>query len=153
MPFSITVGHAQKDGRRYVVEVHTDAQGEFSRVEYLAPIGADYNAIATAREPVLITSLADQEARSAVDENRQGSTRFQTAPEMLARIRGRYLQSVGEETCQIARWFVARLSEGWITNAQCQTAFGVNPAGWSGINGRIDTFANSITSVESAVGE
>lgn len=154
MAHSITVGHAQKDGRRYVLEVHTDGQGEFARLEYLAAPGTDYEAVATAREPVLIEGLAEQEARDTVDQGRQPNSRFEPPSELLIKVRTRYLVSVGEETCRIARWVVDRLNDGSITVVQMRAAFGgISANEWNAINGRMDTFAASITSIDSAVGE
>jgi predicted lipoprotein len=59
------VGHAQADGRRYVVELHTDSAGTVHRVEY-GPMadGTDYAAIMTARAAQISQQLADQEAES-----------------------------------------------------------------------------------------
>lgn len=59
---TFTVGHAQPDGRSYVVETHTDHLGAQHRVEYLASAGADYAAIAAARVPQLESQLAEAEA-------------------------------------------------------------------------------------------
>ncbi len=153
MPFTISVGHAQRDGRRYVTEVHSDGQGEYARPTYLAAEGTDYTAVATAREVRLIESLGQQEARDAVDEQRVPSTRFATIDEILAEVRARYLQSVGEETCRIAKWVVERLNDSTINTTQCQDAWGVSSGGWNAINGRMDTFAAAIDSVDTAVGE
>lgn len=155
MPFSITVGHAQLDQRRYVLEVHSDAQGEFSRIEYLAADGADHNAIATARNAALLISFAKQEARDTLDQNLQAnSPRFQTEDQLLLEVRARYLPSKGEETCRIAKWIVDRLNDGSVTVVQMRTAWGgIAPNVWSAINGRMDTFANAIVSVDNAVGE
>ena len=44
-----TEGPAQVDGRHYVTETHTDHLGETYALEYLAPVGADYVAIRSAR--------------------------------------------------------------------------------------------------------
>jgi len=159
MPFTVSVGHAQKDGRRYVEEVHTDAVGEFARLQYLADEAADTNAIATRRHDALIISFAEQEARDVVD-NREPpvppfrTPRFQTSDELLLKVRLRYLASKGEETCRISRWIVDRLNDGSVTVVQMRTAFGgIQTNVWNGINGRMDTFANAIDSVDSAVGE
>lgn len=54
--------HAQVDGRRYVTEIHTDSEGVEHRVSYLAPVNADYAAIASARSIALAEQLAEQEA-------------------------------------------------------------------------------------------
>ena len=54
--------HVQKDGRRFVVESHTDSVGGIHTTHYLAPIGADYQALANARAATIAASLAEQEA-------------------------------------------------------------------------------------------
>ena len=153
MPFTISVGHLQADGRRYVSEAFSDAVGVYSANTYLAADGLDYNAIASAKEPILILQFAEVEARGDIEGNFRPTARFQTLPEELLKIRERYLSSKGMETCVIARWIVDRLNDGSVTVVQIRTAFNVTPAQWNAINGRMDTFANSLTSVESAVGE
>lgn len=57
-----TVGHAQADGRRYVVESHTDSQGVVYGIEYLAAVGTDYVAVRDARAVQLAVQLAEAEA-------------------------------------------------------------------------------------------
>ncbi len=54
------------DGRRYVTELHTDITGTVHRREYLAPIGADYNAIMLARAAQIDAQLAEAEADALV---------------------------------------------------------------------------------------
>lgn len=57
------VGHAQADGRRYVVELHTDSTGKVHRIEYgPMPDGTDYQAIMEARAVQISDQLAEQEA-------------------------------------------------------------------------------------------
>lgn len=56
------LGHAQADGRRYVVETHTDHLGVAHRVEYLAAVGTDTAAVMTARATQLEARLAEAEA-------------------------------------------------------------------------------------------
>lgn len=60
------VGHLQKDGRRYVIENHTDSVGVVHSREYLAPVGADYMAIRTAHAAILEQFLAEAEANQQV---------------------------------------------------------------------------------------
>lgn len=55
-------GPAQVDGRHYVTETHADHLGETYTLEYLAPVGADYVAIRTARAVSLEAQLAEAEA-------------------------------------------------------------------------------------------
>ena len=56
------VGPAQPDGRKYVAEAHTDHLGTVRNVEYLAAVGADYDAILAARATYIESYLADEEA-------------------------------------------------------------------------------------------
>ena len=59
-------GHAQRDGRRYVREVHTDSHGVAYTREY-GPVGViDYQATATAYGQVLAVQLADAEAAALI---------------------------------------------------------------------------------------
>lgn len=57
------VGHAQRDGKRFVVELHTDSAGKVHRIEYgPMPDGTDYQGIMEARAAVISEQLAAQEA-------------------------------------------------------------------------------------------
>lgn len=60
-------GHIQMDGRRYVVESHTDSAGGVHTVEYLAPVGADYQAVANERAVVIADALAAAEFQATVN--------------------------------------------------------------------------------------
>lgn len=153
MPFTVTIGHLQRGGRRWIDEVFFDARGNFYENRYLIADGSDYNAISAAKEPDLIRQFANSEALNDVEGNFKPTGRFQTVPEELLKIKERYSKSNGIETCRIARWVVNRLNDGSVTVVQMRTAFGVTPAQWNSINGRMDTFANSLTSIETAVGE
>jgi len=57
-----TVGHAQADGRRWVIERHTDHLGAVHERRYKAADGVDYVAIRTARIALIEAELAEQEA-------------------------------------------------------------------------------------------
>lgn len=59
--------HPQIDGRTYVTERHTDSVGEIHVVEYLAPVGADYQAIMTARAGVIADALAQAEVEALLN--------------------------------------------------------------------------------------
>lgn len=61
---SHVVGHAQRDGRRYVTETHVDSEGSTHTFEYLAAQNADYAAVRDARA----TTLADWLAQQEIDE-------------------------------------------------------------------------------------
>lgn len=61
-----SVGHAQRDGRRYVIEWHTDSAGEVHRAEYLADVGTGYDAVMQARAIAISEQLAAQEAEEVL---------------------------------------------------------------------------------------
>ena len=58
---------AQVDGRHYVTELHTDSAGVVHRVEYLAAVGADYDAILAARADAIATQLAEEETEAVIN--------------------------------------------------------------------------------------
>lgn len=58
--------HAQRDGRSYVTEIHTDSQGKEYLFEYLAAPDTDYVAIRTARAAQLEEQLAEEEFNEIV---------------------------------------------------------------------------------------
>ena len=159
MGFSITVGHAQTDGRKFVLEVHTDAQGEFARIEYLADPLADFNAIASAREPVLIASLADQEFERMLEADLDPDLdplpplRFQTMAELVARIREAFRSRNREQLCRIARWILNRIADGRLTDVQIRNAFGLTAPQYNALKSRMTALRDALNAVEGATGE
>ena len=153
MPFSITVGHAQTDERKFVLEVHSDAQSEFARVEYLADPLADFNAIATARNAQLLLSAADEEVQTAIVNDSPATLRFQTIDEFLVRVRTLFGNSQSGETCRISKWIIRRLQDASITEAQLRTAFVLNAARWNTLKTKMQIFFDSFDAVETARGE
>lgn len=61
------VGHAQADGRRYVVERHTDGSGAEHLREYLADAGVDYVAVRDVHAQQIADALAEAEAQALID--------------------------------------------------------------------------------------
>lgn len=153
MPFTVQIGHAQADGRRYVVEIHSDGSGEFARVEYLAAVGADTSAIATARNARLLVEYADSEAAQAIEIDRAPVLRFQTGAEFLQRLRAFYREAGKERCARIARWIIRRLDAGHVTAAQLRTVFGLTVAQWSTLETKMRNLAASLDAVDAAEGE
>lgn len=54
-------GPVQIDGRQPIKETHTDSDGGVHYVQYLAPVGADYQAIADVRAAMMGEYLAQAE--------------------------------------------------------------------------------------------
>jgi hypothetical protein len=59
--------HDQVTGRRFVTEHHTDSVGVVHTVTYLAPVGADYQAIANARAEAIAEQIANEEAEALIN--------------------------------------------------------------------------------------
>lgn len=62
-----TVGHEQRDGRRYVAERHTDSTGAVFVVEYGPVPVIDYVAVRDARAAAISDQLAEAEAQALAD--------------------------------------------------------------------------------------
>ena len=62
-----TVGHAQIDGRRQVIETHVDDLGVAHVASYLASVGTDYAAVRDARVATINASLAESEAQALIE--------------------------------------------------------------------------------------
>jgi hypothetical protein len=59
---SYQVGDIQKDGQRWIDELHVDSIGETHRVSYQAIPGYDMDAQLARRVSIINTALADAEA-------------------------------------------------------------------------------------------
>jgi hypothetical protein len=153
MSFTVTVGHAQKDGRKYVLEVHSDAQGEFTRVEYLAEPDADFNAIALAREPVLLESMAQSDLDQAIADEVMPRLRFFDVNGLVARIRELFRNNERERLCEIAHWILERINAGDLTDLQVREAFGLTPGQYNALKSRISALAAALDTVRGAKGE
>ena len=153
MSFTIQVGHAQKDGRKFVLEVYSDAQGEFARLEYLAEPTADFNTIAAAREPVLLESSARSELDQAIAEDVMPALRFFDLSALVARVRELFRNGEAERLCEIARWILARINAGDLTDLQVRNAFGLTAGQYNALKNRITTLATALNTVRGARGE
>jgi len=153
MPFTVTVGHAQKDDRRYVLEVHSDAQGEFTRLEYLAEQNADFNAIAAARNTDLLTQFANQELVDAIENDVMSVLRFQATAEFVQRLREAFRTRNREILCRLARWILNRINAGDLTDTQVRNAFGLTNPQYNTLKTKMTALRDALTSVENAVGE
>ena len=145
--------HTQADGRRYVLEIHSDAQGEVYRIRYKGRDTDDRQAIADARAVKLARKFADGEAVEALIGDAVPALRFQTAQEFIARVREIYRTGTGEQVCKIARWFRRRALAGDLTENQIRNAFGLTPAQWDVLKVKLQQLDESLNVVETAVGE
>lgn len=148
-----TVGTVQIDGRVFVTEVHTwDSGLPQETVEYgPVPATLDFQAIANARALVLMQSHRDQEAQNNIDEDKYILI-YNTETQMLNYLHDLYVQSVGIETCRLARWIINRLDGNAFSITAIRTVWGVSVPQWNSFNGVLDTYAASYTSVNAARG-
>lgn len=79
--------------------------------------------------------------------------RHQTVEQFVARVRAAYREGRREELVRIARWILARLSAGDITDAQCRSAFGLNVTQWNNLKTRMQNLITADNTLLSAIGE
>jgi hypothetical protein len=119
---------AQKDGRKYVTETHTDHLGLNWLFNWLANAGLDPQAAVTARGAALANQLRDAEIDANVAKIKfEGSLaaytlNYSTATQNFAALREAYKTASKVEAIMIGDFLAAR------TDAQLQSLFGMTAA-------------------------
>lgn len=149
---SFVVGHAQVDGRRYVVERHIDSAGKTHVVEYLADDGTDYTAVMLARGVGLEAALKDADVHDCIATDRATSP-YLTKTELGAFVRELYRTAEAETLVKIARWIRRRIAAGDFTETQVRNAFGLAQTQWNTLKAKMQTLDESLATVETATGE
>jgi hypothetical protein len=147
---------AQKDGRIWVREVHSDATGVGATDDYLGASDAQSTAQATANARALVLNVTLADAEFATKRLVNASPlplRWQTAAQLLARIRAAYKSSSTVQQARLAKWVLARIVDGTVTDLQLQNAFGLTGAQWTALKARMQTLADQQTAIDAAVGE
>jgi len=153
LSFEVRVGHAQTDGRKFVLEIFSDSIGIVAINQYLASVGTDYNARASLRMAELTDILADTELVKALQVDASPVLRFQTGMQFLSRLRELYKNSKAEVVCRIATWITRRVQDGSVTQAQLRNAFGLTQAQWDALKLRMEALRDHLTAVDAAQGE
>lgn len=152
----VTIEAAQKDGRRWVHEAHSDAIGVAQLVDYLgsSDVASTAQATANARALVLNIVLADTEfaAKRMIDASPL-PLRWQTAAQFIARIRAAYKSFGKVDLARLATWILHRITDGTVTDAQLQAAFGLTSGQWTTLKARMQTLANEQADIDSAAGQ
>lgn len=147
---------AQKDGRIWVREVHSDATGVGSIIDYLGASDAQTTAqgIANTRATALNVSLADAEfaVKRLIDASPL-PLRWQTGAQLLVRIRATYKQLTRADLARLAKWILARILDGTVTDLQLQNAWGLTAAQWVTLKAKMQALADQQTAIDAAVGE
>jgi hypothetical protein len=79
--------------------------------------------------------------------------KHQTVEEFIARFRKAYRDADRERLVQLAKFVIARIQAGDITDAQCRIAFGLTNTQWNNLKTRMNNYITAHNTVLSAVGE
>lgn len=79
--------------------------------------------------------------------------KHQTVGDFIARLREAYRDSQGERTVQLARFIVARVDAGDLTDAELREAFGKTVSQWNTMKTKLRGLQNARNQILSAIGE
>ena len=79
--------------------------------------------------------------------------KHQSVAEFVARLREAYRNGEKERIVQLARFIIARIQVGDLTDVQCRTAFGLTNTQWNNLKTRMSNLITAANSIEAAVGE
>lgn len=79
--------------------------------------------------------------------------KHQTVEAFIARVRQAYRDGNSEQLVKIARFLIARVQAGDVTDAQLRTAFSLNTTQWNTLKTKMQALINADNTVKSAVGE
>jgi len=124
---TFAVGAAQKDGRVFVLEKHTDNVGIVWPRPY-GPVAASSNFAAimnaAATQIALQIEVNEYLTKVAADTSPLPFV-YQTAAQFAAKFRADYLSALGFSAAYLAYWIINRINAGDFTDAQVQAAFGL----------------------------
>ena len=79
--------------------------------------------------------------------------KHQTVEAFISRVRQAYRDGNAERLVKIARFLIARVQAGDVTDAQLRTAFGLNTTQWNALKTKMQALITASNTVTSAVGE
>lgn len=79
--------------------------------------------------------------------------KHQTPQAFIARVRQAYRDGDSERLVKIARFLIARVQAGDVTDAQLRSAFGLNVTQWNNLKSRMQALITADNAVKAAVGE
>jgi hypothetical protein len=152
----VSFGVAQKDGRIWVREVHSDATGVGTILDYLGASDAATTAqgIANTRAAILNVTLGDAEfeTKRLIDASPL-PLRWQTGAQLLTRIRNKYKLLSRGDLAKLAKWILKRILDGTVTDLQLQNAWGLTAQQWTTLKAKMQTLSDDQTVIDAAVGE
>jgi len=79
--------------------------------------------------------------------------KHQTPEAFIARVRQAYRDGNSEQLVKIARFLIARVQAGDVTDAQLRNAFGLNNTQWNALKTKMQALIKADNDIKSAVGE
>lgn len=79
--------------------------------------------------------------------------KHQTAQAFVARFREAYRDADRERCVRMARFLIARIQSGDLTEAQVQAAFGKSNPQWTAFKNKLQSWITAENTIKSAVGE
>lgn len=79
--------------------------------------------------------------------------KHQTAQEFIARFREAYRNAERERVVQLARFLIAKVQAGDLTETQIRNAFGLNVSQWNTFKTKMQNYIAADNTVRSVVGE
>ena len=76
-----------------------------------------------------------------------------TLAQLGARFRERFKASEGAETARLAKWLLARITDGTFTETQVRNFFGLTAGQWTTLKGKLQTLQSRLDDVLAARGE
>ena len=122
---------AQRDGRVWVNETHTDHLGNTYPFQWIALANADHAGICSARAPKIGAALAEAEFLEALGADGWKPLDHQNAAQFAARFRARFKDSSRVECAKMGKWILDRIDGGNFTDAQVRNAFGLTATQWN----------------------
>jgi hypothetical protein len=81
------------------------------------------------------------------------SPQHQTAAEFIARFRAAYRSADRERLARLARWLLARIAAGDITDTQARNAFSMTAAQWTAKKAQMQALVDNFNAIDGARGD
>ena len=150
---SVVVDAAQLDGRRHIIEHHTDHVGIVYPVFYLAEAGADATLPLAARAIQIVDGLREAEVNDNLGRILAGeplsaiTTIHVDGATLRQRLRQAFQAATGERACRLAVFLQA------LTDVQLRAIFGITQAQVTTLRTRLQARIDKLNALLAEVGE
>lgn len=79
--------------------------------------------------------------------------KHQTITDFVGRFRAAWRDGTQQRLVRLARFLIASIQAGDITDTQCRTAFGLNTTQWNAIKTKMNNLITADNAILSAIGE